>query len=308
LVKDSKDTGLSGLVNAVLQKIVREKPILPSPIENVPAWLRTRWERHYDVAALAAVAAERPPLDMVAAEPQTFAQGERIDAHVWRLPPSHESVTELEGFGEGAFWVQDVAATYPVRALGDVKGLSILDIGAAPGGKTAQLAKAGAQVTALDKSAARMDVLKENMARLKLTVEPVVVDALRWEPGKQFDAVLLDAPCSATGTWRRHPEVLHITTQHDITELSRTQREMLTRAWQWVKPGGRLVYCTCSLEPEEGEQQAQWFVANHSDAAIAPVSAVPHGITTEGYVRTTPALLAQQGGMDGFFAAIFKKQ
>jgi 16S rRNA (cytosine967-C5)-methyltransferase len=314
LVKESKDGGLSGLVNAVLQKLNKEKPALPDPIHNLPGWLRLRWEHAYGadvVAAMAAVAAERPPLDLVVPAPMQYAQGERMDTHVWRLPSDHESVAELEGYNDGKFWVQDIAATYPARLLSEVKGLSVLDIGAAPGGKTAQLAHAGAQVTALDKSATRMEVLKQNMARLRLEVGTQVADALTWEPGKHFDAVLLDAPCTATGTWRRHPEVLAVTTQHDITELARTQRELLRRAWHWVKPGGRLVYCVCSLEPEEGEQQAAWFAQHHSDAAIEKTSHadIPaEAFGPEGYLRTRPDMLRVRGGMDGFFAAVFRKQ
>ena len=311
LVKQSKDAGLSGLVNAVLQRIVRERPALPDAAANLPEWLRLRWSAHYSAeaaAAIAAVAADRPPLDLQTT--QDFAQGTRLDAHTWRLPPGHETVSELEGYGEGRFFVQDVAASYPVRLLGAVQGLCALDIGAAPGGKTAQLARAGATVTALDKSAARLETLKENMARLQLNVRSEAADMLAWEPSGKYDIVLLDAPCSATGTWRRHPEVLAVTTQHDITELARQQRAMLGRAWGWVKPGGRLLYCTCSLEPEEGEQQAQWFAKNHADAALEPAAGegiVPQALTTEGWLRTRPDLLADAGGMDGFFAAIFRK-
>lgn len=312
MVKASKDAGLSGLVNAVLQKIARERPALPAPIHNVPDWLRMRWEHAYgaaSVTAIAAIAAERPPLDMVAPEPFTFAQGARLDPIVWRMPPEHESVADLEGYGEGSFWIQDVAATYPVRMLGAIAGRTALDIGAAPGGKTAQLAKAGARVTALDRSGPRMTTLHENMARLKLAVTPVVADMLHWEPTERYEVVVLDAPCSATGTWRRHPEVLAVTTQHDITELARQQRAMLTKAWSWVKPGGQLLYCTCSLEPEEGEQQATWFASHHRDATLLPAAHVPAGcVTPEGWLRTRPDLLGHTGGMDGFFAALFRKQ
>ncbi len=312
MVKASVDVGLAGLVNAVLQKISRENPPLPSPVQNLPSWVKTRWQKAYGadaVKAMAVVAAERPPLDLHVGD-RDFAGGERLDARLWRLPPDHESVASLAGYDEGNFWVQDVAATYPVRLLGEVSGLSVLDIGAAPGGKTAQLATAGARVTALDRSAARMETLKENMARLRLTVTPAVADVLVWEPTEKYDAVLLDAPCSATGTWRRHPEVLAVTTQHDITELARQQRAMLGRAWGWVKPGGRLLYCVCSLEPEEGEQQAAWFAEHHSDAVLVPAEAegIPAEALVDGILRTRPDMLRAQGGMDGFFAAVFRKQ
>jgi len=312
MVKASKDAGLIGLVNAVLQKLGQEKPPLPSAIHNVPAWLKTRWDHTYGtekVEIIAEVAAARPPLDLVAPA-QEFDQGERLDPYIWRLPPEHDPVRKLPGYDEGTFWVQDVAATYPVRLLGDVTGLSALDIGAAPGGKTAQLAMGGAVVTALDKSAGRMEKLKENMARLKLSVTHAIADMLQWQAPQRYDVVLLDAPCSATGTWRRHPEVLAVTTQHDITELARQQRAMLSRAWGWVKPGGRLVYCVCSLEPEEGEHQAAWFMEHHSDAAI--VTAKGHGIPAEaineqGMLRTRPDIFHAKGGMDGFFAVVFTK-
>ena len=313
VVKESKDAGLIGLVNAVLQKISRELPQLPDPIHNIPAWLRQRWEEIYGaptVAAMAESAAARPPLDLNAPGDQTFPQGERLDATIWRLPAEHDPVPKLPGYHEGSFWVQDIAATYPVRMLGEVKGLTALDIGAAPGGKTAQLAKLGAHVTALDKSAGRMDTLKENMARLQLEVKPEVGDMLQWQPPIHYDVVLLDAPCSATGTWRRHPEVLAVTTQHDITELARQQRDMLRRAWGWVKPGGRLLYCVCSLEPEEGEAQAAWFMQHHTDAKLLHPDipgAPPEAITKEGALRTRPDMLAAQGGMDGFFAVLFQK-
>lgn len=313
VVKESKDAGLIGLVNAVLQKISREMPPLPAAIHNVPDWLRQRWEQAYGapaVATMAEVAAARPPLDLTAPGGQRFPQGERLDDTIWRLPAEHDPVPKLPGYHEGSFWVQDIAATYPVRMLGEVRGLTVLDVGAAPGGKSAQLAKAGAHVTALDKSAARMETLKENMARLQLDVKPEVGDVLHWQPAIHYDAVLLDAPCSATGTWRRHPEVLAVTTLHDITELARQQRDMMRRAWGWVKPGGRLLYCVCSLEPEEGEAQAAWFLQHHTDAKLlhATIPGAPgQAITPEGALRTRPDMLAEQGGMDGFFAVLFQK-
>lgn len=312
MVKASKDAGLIGLVNAVLQRISRERPSLPEAAHNLPQWLRPRWEQAYGAAtaqAMAEAASVRPPLDLHAPEPRSFAQGERLDAVMWRLPAEHEAVADLDGYAEGSFWVQDVAATYPVRMLGDVKGLEALDLGAAPGGKTAQLAKAGAKVTALDRSAARMNTLQQNMERLKLAAQPVVADMLQWEAPQRYDVVLLDAPCSATGTWRRHPEVLVVTSAHDVAELARQQRTMLTRAWGWVKPGGRLLFCVCSLEPEEGEQQAAWFTSTHSDARLehAPESIPAAARTAEGALRTRPDLLADKGGMDGFYAAVFRK-
>ena len=227
------------------------------------------------------------------------------------MEAGHPPVETLAGYDEGLFFVQDLAASYPARLLGDVGGKHVLDLCAAPGGKTAQLARAGATVTALDRSPARLVRVRENLARLRLAAEIIAADALTWEPLSSYDALLLDAPCSATGTWRRHPEVVRLASEADIEELVVLQRQLLTRAWEWVKPGGKLVYCVCSLEREEGEAQAEWFLAQHSDAQIAkPQEAMeifPQAITPEGYVRTLPSYRKAQGGMDGFFAVCFVK-
>ena len=311
LVKKGKDAALSGLVNAVLQKIGREMPALPEPITNLPTWVRTRWEKQYGMQAtaqIAQIASVRAPLDVVSAAVMDGAV--RLDAQVQRFVGEHPPVEQLAGYAEGAFYVQDVAASYPARLLGDVRGKQVLDVCAAPGGKAAQLARAGAKVTALDRSAHRVARLKENMARLKCEVEMVVADALEWQPSSLYDAILLDAPCTASGTWRRHPEVVHLLAPEDIREMAALQRALLARAWQWLKPEGKLVYCVCSLEPEEGEAQAAWFMSQMKDAVQVPLANadIPaHAITAEGYLRTRPDMLAEQGGMDGFFAAGFTK-
>lgn len=294
LVKGGKHAALSGMVNAVLKKV---KGPLPDARNNLPGWIEKRWKAQYGKAvtdAICFVAAERPPLDLNTA--QSFDEGIRLDEHIWRMPANHTPVPELPGYDEGAFFVQDVAASYPVRLLGNVNGKRVLDIGAAPGGKTAQLARDGAIVTALDKSAPRSKRLQANMERLKLDVDVVIADALEYEPATPFDIVVLDAPCSATGTWRRHPEVVHITAAEDIAELAATQRALLARAWEWVRPGGTLVYCVCSLECEEGEDQQEWFMTQYPEAVSRETR------------RTTPAELSEQGGMDGFFAVTFEKR
>ena len=311
-IKKGKDTGLSGLVNAVLQRIAREKPTLPDALENVPSWLRARWENFYGneaVRAIAAVASTRPPLDLNLAVPGTLAIGERLDESIWRLPSEHPDIITLEGFSTGDFWVQDIAASYPVRMLGDVAGKAVLDIGAAPGGKTAQLARAKAEVTALDRSALRMERLKENMGRLKAEVAPIVADINEWNTDQLFEAIILDAPCSATGTWRKHPEVIHRLQSTDIFELVVLQRTMLKRAWSLLKPGGVLVYAVCSLEREEGESQSEWFLGTFKDAAARPITeaSIPAEYIHQHMLRTLPSYRAEVGGMDGFFAAAFTK-
>ena len=295
-VKHSADRALAGMVNAVLKRVAADAPALPDCRFNLPTSVEARWKAHYGKAitdAICRVAAQRPPLDLHTS--QDFAEGMRLDAAIWRMPALHAPVASLPGYAEGTFFVQDVAASYPVRLLGALQGKTVLDIGAAPGGKTAQLARAGAQVVALDKSARRMARLQQNMDRLGLSVEAMVADAMEYIPPTPFDAVVLDAPCSATGTWRRHPEVVHITTLDDITELAATQRALLRRAWGWVKPGGKLLYCVCSLEAEEGEQQRDWFAQHFPEATLLEQR------------RTTPAELEAQGGMDGFFMFVVRK-
>jgi 16S rRNA (cytosine967-C5)-methyltransferase len=211
-------------------------------------------------------------------------------------------IEALPGFAEGDWWVQDAAATLPARLLGDVRGRKVIDLCAAPGGKTLQLAAAGWDVTALDVSDRRLDRLRENLGRTGLAAEIVVADALEWETGAEFDAILLDAPCTATGTCRRHPDVLHRIGERQIAEMAALQARMLARAANWLRPGGRLVYAVCSLEREEGEAQAA-RVALTPDPVRAgelPEWLVP---TPEGWLRTDPGLLAGHGGMDGFFIA-----
>lgn len=333
-VKLTRSARLDGLVNAVLQKIVAENPPLPSPGHNLPAWWGTRLDAHYGAGvarAIASVAAQLPPLDLNLPAPAVMECGERLDESMWRMPPDYLPVETLPGYGSGVFFVQDFAASYPVRLLGEVTGRRVLDLCAAPGGKTMQLARAGAKVTALDRSEQRLQRLRQNMQRMQLQAEIITADALTWQPEGLFDAILLDAPCTATGTWRRHPEVVRLASPESIAELAAMQCALLARAWVWLKPGGRLVYCTCSLEPEEGEHQITAFLAGQKDASlifIAPqhsscpegerdlllqtrggsgLQNIPSQFIRHGMLRTLPSMLAAQGGMDGFFAAALRK-
>jgi len=215
-------------------------------------------------------------------------------------------VERLDGFAEGAWWVQDLAASLPARLLGNGGGRQALDLCAAPGGKTLQLAAAGWQVTALDVSAKRLQRLSENLARCALAAEIVAADVMAWEPDRTYDAILLDAPCTATGTCRRHPDVLHRIGSAQIAEMAELQQGMLARAQGWLAPGGRLVYAVCSLEREEGEGQA-------SRIALAPdpiaAEELPAGLvpSAQGWLRTDPGMLADAGGLDGFFIARWRE-
>jgi 16S rRNA (cytosine967-C5)-methyltransferase len=227
-----------------------------------------------------------------------------MPGHV-RLPRGI-AVEHLEGFREGAWWVQDLAASLPARMLGAGEGRSVLDLCAAPGGKTMQLAAAGWKVTALDNAKRRLERLRENLERTSLEAEVVLADAFTWEPEEKFDAILLDAPCTATGTSRRHPDVLHRIAPRQIEEMAEIQTRMLARAAEWLKPGGTLVYAVCSLEQEEGEDRAA-----DVELTLAPIAAaeLPEGLspTGEGWLRTDPGMLAEAGGLDGFFIARWVK-
>jgi 16S rRNA (cytosine967-C5)-methyltransferase len=225
--------------------------------------------------------------------------------------PAGGGVEALPGFAEGAWWVQDLAATLPVAMLAPKPGEAIADLCAAPGGKTLQLAAAGAQVTAVDRSGPRLVRLQENLARTGLAAQRVVADVAAWEPPERFDAVLLDAPCTATGTLRRHPEGAWIKRPDDVPALCAVQRDLARAAARLLKPGGRMVYAVCSLEPEEGPAQADW-VARELGLERRPVQAgdlnLPgEVIDAEGALRTRPSMLSAQGGIDGFFAALFVK-
>lgn len=306
------DGGPRKLVHGVFGTVSRQTPVLPDP-PTLPAELAARWEAQWgaDMVLAAAVAyGQRPPVDVSlrdageTAHWATLLGGERLsDGHV-RLP-DNGAVTDLPGFADGAWWVQDVAASCAARLLGAGDGRAVLDLCAAPGGKTMQLAAAGWRVTAVDQSKKRLERLSQNLARTGLSAQVVTADLRNWQPDAPVDAVLLDAPCTATGIYRRHPDVLHRIGPRQIEELAELQGELLERAAAWVKPGGRIVYATCSLERAEGEDQIARFLSAHDDFAIDPARAeeLPNGIvpSAEGWVRTLPDTLAGQGGADGFF-------
>lgn len=307
------------LVHGVLGNLIRRPAELP-PAPHLPDLFAIRWAMDWgpDAADAAALSlAEEPATDLTLRDPAetahwTTALGgvSLLPGHV-RVPRSKErggNVTEWPGFAEGAWWVQDIAASLPVRLLGVQPGESVLDLCAAPGGKTLQLAAGGAEVTAVDVSDARLERVRENLARTGLTATLAAGDALRWEPGRLFDHILLDAPCSATGIFRRHPDVLHLKGSRDLTPLTMLQAALLRRSAAWLKPGGTLIYATCSLDPREGERIAERVVASLPrrpfEAAELPLGLVP---TADGWVRTLPGALAAEGGMDGFFIGRMRK-
>jgi 16S rRNA (cytosine967-C5)-methyltransferase len=214
------------------------------------------------------------------------------------------SVSELAGFGEGRWWVQDLAASLPARLI-PAEAKHVLDLCAAPGGKTMQLAAAGHRVTALDASGSRLARLRENLQRTHLEAKLVEADAVTWTPGRQFDAILLDAPCSATGTFRRHPEVLYRARPRIVADGAELQGRLLDRAAHWLKPGGALVYSVCSLEPQEGEGVIRAFLDRHAGLKLDVPTDLPDfvPVAPEGWVRILPGLLEDEGGLDGFFIA-----
>ena len=324
IAADPKTRHLKGLANAVLRRIARERDALLAYIDSArldtPEWLWERWVATYGEQTARAIAEAHlgeAPLDIsVKSDPAGWAEklgGSLTATGSVRLADAH-AIEALPGYADGAWWVQDMAATLPTRLLGDVAGKRIADLCAAPGGKTAALAAAGARVTAVDISANRLKRLAANLARLSLSAETVTADILDWQPAEPFDAVLLDAPCSATGTIRRHPDVAWLKTPQDIATLAAVQARLIDRAAAMLKPGGTLVYCTCSLEPEEGETQAAG-AAERNRLALRPIAAEEIGglsaaITPAGTLRTLPCHDAGAGvppGMDGFFVMRLEK-
>jgi 16S rRNA (cytosine967-C5)-methyltransferase len=313
----------SGLVNAVLRKVsnggVALLEGLDAPRLNTPPWLWDRWVKSYGEATTRQIASancERPALDIAfktdAAPWMEALGGVLLPNGQLRLSSGHEAVPDLAGFAEGAWWIQDAAATIPARLLGDVRGRAVLDLCAAPGGKTLQLAAAGAQVTAVDMSEARLVRVEENLRRTGLVATLLAQDVLSPDLSGEWDMVLLDAPCSATGTIRRHPELPYLKDESQVRELAGLQRRLLRKAAGLVKPGGVLVFCTCSLEPEEGEMRARGFLADNVDFEIVPAEGewLPEGaVRPEGWVRTLPCMsYGASAGMDGFFAVAMRRR
>jgi 16S rRNA (cytosine967-C5)-methyltransferase len=306
------------LVNAVLRRLAREGDGLLASQDaarlNLPDWLWQPWLRDYGdstVRAIADVLAADPPLDIsVKADAGEWAArlgAIRLAGGSLRLAHAGP-VTELAGYGDGAWWVQDAAASLPARLLGDVQGKSVIDLCAAPGGKTAQLAAMGARVIAVDRSEARLGRLKENLVRLRLDAELAAADVASWRPRQPVLHVLLDAPCSATGTLRRHPDIAWLKSQADVERMCEVQDGLLDAAVAMLAPGGTLVYCVCSLQREEGPERIAALLKRGAPVERRPIGAEEIGglaeaVTAAGDLRTLPSHLAAQGGMDGFYAA-----
>ena len=319
--RDNDTRPFKGLINAVLRGLIRDPPPEAPPEVNAPDWLWRRWVAAYGETAAAGIGramTREPPTDLTLRDPtQAEALAPELEAEV--VAPGtlrtrrRGDIAEWPGFGAGGWWVQDAAAAMPARLLAVVAGETAADLCAAPGGKTMQLAAAAAEVTAVDRTGPRLKRVTENLERTGLKAEIVTADAEAWDDPRQFDAVLLDAPCSATGTFRRNPEVLWATRPADIAKLADVQHRLLDAAAARVKPGGRLVYCVCSLEREEGETQILAFLRRHPEFATAKAlpgeaGAPEAAITPEGWLRILPGQWEDKGGLDGFFAARLVRQ
>jgi 16S rRNA (cytosine967-C5)-methyltransferase len=311
-----------GLVNAVLRRLSVEGPGRVEQQDaarlNTPEWLWESWSRTYGEECARAIAnahMKEAPLDVTLREADE-AWCDKLQAMM--LPtgslrrPAGGSVTSLPGYAEGAWWIQDAAAALPARLFDDVAGREVVDMCAAPGGKTAQLASAGARVTAIDRSTRRLDRLVANLNRLGLKVSAIAADALSWRPEQPVDAVLLDAPCTATGAIRRHPDVPRLKQPEDVARLAIVQENLLRAAVEMLRPGGTLVYCTCSLEPEEGPERVEALLRSGAAVERRPIDpdevGVSEWITQAGDLRTLPCHLAQHDGIDGFYAARLVKR
>jgi 16S rRNA (cytosine967-C5)-methyltransferase len=318
-----KTVHIAGLVNAIARKLDGEgrEHWQDHPTQQLPYYLRSIMMQDHGETVVAAVEQAHvnvPPLDITVkraedvSELQDLLGAETIGTGSLRLQKAGQ-VSTLPGFPEGAWWVQDFAANLPAQCLTGLKGKTVLDLCAAPGGKTLQLAAAGADVTAMDLSKYRLQRVHENLERTGLSAKVVTADVLTWKPGVEYDAILLDAPCSATGTIRRHPDLPHLKDKDAIKSLVALQREMLQRAFAWLKPGGQMIYSTCSLLKREGEDQIAGFLEQNSHAVVSPIDADALGVprdwvSQDGYLRTLPSYWPDKGGMDGFFIARVQKK
>ena len=312
LARKRKLAPFAGLVNAVLRRVAAEGAAalgeLDGPRLDTPAWLWSSWGA--EARSIAEAHAAEASLDLTLAPGMAGSDAEALGGVA--LPtgsvrfPAGTRVQELAGFDEGRFWVQDAAAALPARLLAARKGELVADLCAAPGGKTAQLAAAGAEVFAVERDPARIRRLNENLSRLGLAVDVAVADVLEWQPPALLDAVLLDAPCSATGTIRRHPDVQRLRRPKDVTELAAAQHKMLAAAARMLRPGGRLIYAVCSLQAEEGAAvvaDPERYGLQAAPFTAEEMAAFPEARTAEGNLRTHPGLWRELGGVDGFFAA-----
>tara|TARA_Y100000588_G_scaffold115086_1_gene126201 strand:+ start:4001 stop:5317 length:1317 start_codon:yes stop_codon:yes gene_type:complete len=316
--------GLAGyrrLINAVLRRVVREGrerlETLDRAYLNTPKWLWESWVKEYglkNTRHIAEMHGKEPPLDITAKQAgmmEGVLEGRRLLSSSIRLH-TEKSVGEIEGYQDGAWWVQDVAATLPVKMLGKIGGEAVIDLCAAPGGKTAQLCDAGAKVFSVDISSRRLKILKENLDRLSFSSNVICADIRRWRPEHPVNFVLLDAPCTGTGTIRRHPDILHRRTRDQVVRSAQLLDELLVNAAAMVRVGGTLVFSTCSLQPQEGPDRVDLFLASNPGFVRVPLgkefgSEIGVYTTEAGYLRTLPCCLAELGGMDGFFAARLKR-
>ncbi|MDE2391375.1 MAG: rRNA cytosine-C5-methylase, partial [Rhodospirillales bacterium] len=305
LARSKKLAPFAGLVNAVLRKAVAAGPAaleeLDMPRLDTPAWAWASWGGQ--ARAIATAHAHEAPLDISTLPGFAPESGEALPTGSYRFPAG-TPVAEVPGFNEGKVWVQDAAAALPARLLAPQPGERVLDLCAAPGGKTCQLAAMGAAVTAVERDPSRMATLRGNLERLRLKAELVSADATSWRPAEKFSAILLDAPCSATGTIRRHPELLHLRKARDIDTMTAQQDALLDAAASMLAPGGRLIYAVCSLQPQEGAARVDAACTRlglKRDPLTLP--ALPEAVTEQGDLRTHPGFWAERGGMDGFFIA-----
>ncbi|GAB5488810.1 MAG: transcription antitermination factor NusB [Parasphingorhabdus sp.] len=307
-----------GVFSTLMRGVEKGDVALPK-YPAIPGETRARWRENWgkEITSAANQAwAQQAPLDLSfksnnVGELAEELEGENLASKQLRRLPS-VPVTELKGFETGDFWVQDLAASIPARLLGNGEGKTVLDLCAAPGGKTMQLASNDWGVISVDNNKRRMERFHDNLKRTGLEAQTVIADLMKWEPSEPVDAVLLDAPCSATGIFRRHPDVLHCIGERQITDRAEVQSMLLNRIALWVKPGGYLVYAVCSLEPEEGEEQVAKFLEQHDQYEIAAVGPdeLPSGITptSDGHVRTLPTMLVDKGHLDGFFIARLRRK